>query len=454
MCKRDDVPLYVSETADVTVYCGEECQRVGVHMPGNDELLAAARLLLNQGYCVVRVYTDEETVDRHQSLQEALYQMPEYLPGAKKLVGGGFGALGNSSSFHLPIVRQMRREAQQVAARLFKTYIEERGVPEMRLEQLVDRVRVLRTGAEITSELWHRDQTPRKANPAVTERDLIFGGWISLNGTQRFSAIKGSHNDPIAAANANKGFAPLTKEESERYSADKQRALEAGEAWYIEVPPGHMLIFQQEMIHEVVGGKHKGEDQLRLFTGWRLTPSTTSFIKNPREFFDEQGITNIKSDQTPDMYPDRPWSSSTATRLGLAKWSAETFQPYVLEQRSVQSGKAKGETHTLVPKHMPSLYELSLKRTAWRVMQEMQQRLDAQQTDAFQDEEKQTAFEAVQVIATMPPAKWATLHVFKKPSAGELVWETDYFEVPLYERMLFPAYNQDDRLILTPLRLV
>lgn len=187
VCKRSGVPLFVSETADVSVYCGVQCQRIGVHTPGADELIAAARLLLEQGYCVVRVYTDAETVERHASLQHALYhEMPEYLPDAKLLVRGGFGALGNSSSFHLPIVRQMRREAQQVAARLFKTYVQESGLADLRLEQLIDRVRVLRNNSDIKEEMWHRDQTPRKANPAVTERDLIFGG---VDITQRCAAL-------------------------------------------------------------------------------------------------------------------------------------------------------------------------------------------------------------------------------------------------------------------------
>lgn len=406
-----------------------------------------ARQLLEQGYCVVRVFSDEETHERHQQLHHALYNdMPEYLPGATLFVRGGFGALGNASSFHLPIVRQLRREAHRVAEALFKVYKEERsGSPEpLYFEQLVDRVRVLKYGAEIKEEVWHRDYTPTpKYDWESDYTNITFGGWISLNGIQRFSAIKGSHLTAEKATT--KGFAPLSKEEQAKYTEQKHKALESNQEWYIDVPPGHMLIFQQEMIHEVVGGKHKGEEQLRLFTGWRLSSRDGSFVQNSRQFFDEQGVTRIKSHQLPDMYPDMPWSSSTASRRGLAAWSAETFWPYLLEQRSVVSGAFKGETHTLVPKHMYSLYEVTLKRAAWRVMQEMQSILDERGLESFVDEEEQARFEAAQIMATMPPTKWEELHIFKKSTYGPLVGPVDYFEIEEQDRVMFEPYTEAEK---------
>lgn len=455
VCKRDDVPLFFSETADLSIYCGQKCQRIGVYAAPNQELIEAVNLLQQQGYCVIRVFTDEETTERHAALRSALYNsMPEYLANPELLVRGGFGALGNSSSFHLPIVRQLRREAHQVASRLFKVFLQQRNEA-MLLEQLVDRARILKTGSDIKEEIWHRDQTPRKKNPSVTKDDRIFGGWISLNGTQRFSAIKGSHADVIASNNQNSGFTPLTKEESTKYTEQKNKALENNEKWYIEIPPGHMLVFQQELIHEVVGGKHRGEEQLRLFTGWRLTTTKESFIKNPREFFIEQGITNIKSDQTPDMYPDMPWSASTTTRRGLAVWSAKTFQPFVLEERKVASGKDAGERHVLVPKHMYSLYEISIKKAAWRVSQELNEELERRGVWEFPESESEKAavFEAAQIIATTPPAVWEQKGLFKKQNQGTLEWETTYFDIEPRDRVLFEPYNEQDKMILTPLRL-
>ena len=427
-------------------------------------------MLRENGYCVIRVYSEEEVEDRHNKLKEALYNnMPEYLEGATLFVRGGFGALGNASSFHLPIVRQMRREAHRVATQFFKEFFsyevrkEEKIEGEkLRLEQLIDRVRILRSGAEITQEVWHRDQTPRKKNPSVLEDDLIFGGWISLNGVQRFSAIKGSHKSMDAINNGNKGFSPLSAEECAKYTEEKNRALEFNSGvggrekggWYIEVPPGHMLIFQQELIHEVVGGKHKGEEQLRLFTGWRLTRGTQSFIKNPREFFVEQGVTNIKSDQTPDMYPDRPWSNSTSSRTGLSQWSRETFQPYLLEYRSVASGACAGETHQLVPKHMYSLYEVSLKKAAYRIKAQLEKELEEELGGAeefFEDSEKQATYEAAKIMVESPPSVWEEMKLFRKPQEGPLVWETPYFDVDEKEDgVLFEAYTEEEMSMYSP----
>lgn len=439
----------MSDTADARLYCGTKCQAIGVQTPAPAEIANHVRQLAEQGYCVVRVYSDQEAADVRDEYHRALYNdMPEYLPpnaGGEipLLVRGGFGALGNSSSFHLPIVRRMRGDAQGVAAAVFKQYTAQRGLDGFRLEQLVDRARVLRTGSEITEELWHRDQTPPHKNPAVQPDDVIFGGWIAFDATQRFSAIKGSHLD--RPQGDGRGFARLSKEESAKRTAQKNEVLEHNpNGWFIEIPPGHMLIFQQELIHEVVGGKHKGIEQLRLFTGWRLTRARQSFIKNPQEFFDEQGVTNIKSDQMPDMYPNMPWSSTTITRTGLAKWSVNTFQPYLLEQRSVLSGPSAGETHRLVPQHMYSLYEISIKKAAWDIVQRESNFLESVGHDSFADEERQQRFERAQIIAANPPSVW-------RERLG--LTKADDHWLDRDETVMLPPYAMQEMFILKPLNL-
>jgi hypothetical protein len=399
------------------------------------------------GFCVVPVYDEVKTSEMYFRLNQSLYgTMPEYVyPSGGLFVRGGFGALGNSSSFHLPIVREMRRDAHEVAKQVFKEFMGPSG--HFGFEQLIDRVRVLKHGAEIKEEMWHRDQTPASKNPAVQDGDLIFGGWISLNGNQKFSAIKGSHTLGTNRGGI-KGFAPLSKEECAKYTEEKKRVLELGspDDWYINVPPGHMLIFQQELIHEVVGGKHKGEEQLRLFTGWRITmdPTGPSFIKNIYEFFVQQGITNIKSDQLPDMYPDMPWSSTTKTREGLAKWSRETFQPYLLEKRSVKSGPCQGETHVLVPKHMYSLYVCSIKKQAQRIIDE---------ETGPNDDERQAVLDAARIFVSEHPSVWAEKRLFNISTEGPLVWETDYFLIREENRTMMEPYTEEEMSMHKPTSL-
>lgn len=422
--------------------------------------------LRNDGFCVVRVYDEQMAQQMRDRLYEAVHSMPEFLPNLPantKFVGGGFGAFGNPASFHHPVIRQIRADAHKVAKRLFQNYYtsylsdnltDKNDGNQSNMEQLVDRLRILRTQAEITAELWHRDQTPMDKNAAVNEGDLIFGGWISFDNIQRFSAIRGSHRiDGIKPCS--KGFAPLTKEEGAKYTKMKMEALEAGRSWYIEIPPGCMLIFQQEMIHEVVGGKHQGLEQYRLFTGWRLTSSTQSFIQNPREFFEEQGVTNIKSDQTPDMYPTRPWSTSPTTRKNLVEWSKGVFQPYLMEYRQIQSGQYKGETHRLVPQHMYSLFEIAIKKAAHELLKLYDSKqIDSNQIKSIQIDSTQiNSMELLKEIVNNPPKVWRKKFVHHRNEFNmDLLNQVLHLD-RVIQTVMYAPYTEEERALLKPTSL-
>ena len=45
----------------------------------------------------------------------------------------------------------------------------------------------------------------------------------------------------------------------------------------IEIPPGHIIIFYERIVHEVTGGKAK-HPMCRLFLGWRLTYGSKSLV--------------------------------------------------------------------------------------------------------------------------------------------------------------------------------
>jgi hypothetical protein len=74
-----------------------------------------------------------ELVSRAASLNAEIESFPEYniqgpssdTPLAQRLplVQGGFGALGNSSSFHNPFVRRMRADLHPIALALFRRYV-------------------------------------------------------------------------------------------------------------------------------------------------------------------------------------------------------------------------------------------------------------------------------------------------------------------------------------------
>ena len=112
----------------------------------------------------------------------------EYKSGVeiKKYVGGGFGALGNPSSFHNELVRQLRLRIMMSAVPLFSTYEAQARKGKRRyaiLEQLLDRMLFRPAKDKPTAESWHRDislhlEEFRGAN--IDEGDIVFGGWIEF----------------------------------------------------------------------------------------------------------------------------------------------------------------------------------------------------------------------------------------------------------------------------------
>lgn len=426
-------------------------------------LYQAATQLKEQGYVVIPVFEGEalHTI-RNSFISFIRSGMPEYLPAEANdaphmLVKGGFGALGNPSSFHGPVIREIRAQAQDAAIPLFKAYASLLEGDELRLEQLVDRARVLRVDAKITPEQWHRDETPGKkinkaaGKPIVLDSDLIFGGWISLDGPQRFSAIRGSHftgEGAFGTSNGHAGSTGFTPIDPAAHTEAKNQALEAGEEWYISVPAGHMLIFQQELVHEVTQGPARTEESYRQFIGWRLTTSEHSLLTEDEDFFVRQGVPLLKSNQRPAMYPSRAWCLSPKSRENLAAWCAETFQPCVLEKRIVGSGEFANTSYDVIPEHMYSLYEVALKRAAQDYYREKQATLDEEGSDVFDDAEEQVCFEYAIDIMDKPPGQWREMHSCDNDAPGDTV--LGFLTPGMYERYMFEPYTPEERDMFTP----
>jgi hypothetical protein len=483
-CGKTGVPLSLRKTAEALPFCSEECNEAQYERSAAALDVASVRRhaasLAEHGYTVVQVYGERDVAEVRRTFEHTLFShMPEYnkdpatgrvpvAPGERHplLVRGGFGALGNPSSFHAPIMRRMRRDAHAVAVPIFRmlaNVVDRTDRSDRWLEQLMDRARVLTPGASITAESWHRDRTPAtKINKAmgaevVQEDDLIYGGWLALDGPQRFSGVRGSHKEPRNDGDK-RGFAPLSAEEKAKYGALRDQA---GDDWYVQIPAGHMLIFQQEMIHEVVGGKYGSHlpPSYRLFTGWRLTRSTHSMIgvsaRAINRFFDWQEVPSIKSDQHPPMYPDMPWSSTTASRTGLARWSATTFQPCLLQERVVSSGPAAGETHRLVPKEFYSLYECALKLAAQAAIQRLLDKYeeitsipkdDIDLSQLIDDQEDQAEYDILAALVSHPPDQVLPEYRVLGP---DRTFEGVITPEDLAPYMM-PAYGLHDRAILMP----
>lgn len=273
---------------------------------------------------------------------------PEYRSGhTQQYVLGGFAALGNPASFHNPLVRKLREWCMAALMPEFRTVAA--ALPRnFRLEQMYDRMMVRTKGESPSKESWHRDE-----DSAATD-DIKFGGWCNLDSTpQVFSCIRGTHSP---AGSRGGGFAKLTKAEQKRWDKlDETKKLPKDRLKVkVEIPPGCIVLFYENIIHEVVGGKAP-HTMLRLFLGWRFTTRQPCLLPETAAVIQEQGVPRLKSGQRPPMYAKLHWTNWIHK---LEPWSMRQMKDRCLETVAFQSGKRKDEEHTVVYKFMPPLRQM------------------------------------------------------------------------------------------------
>jgi len=214
-----------------------------------------------------------------------------------------------------------------------------------KLEQIIDRMQWRLFDECASAESWHRDIAKGRL-----ETDITFGGWINIDKTnQYFSCIAGSHNDEKTG----EGFATIKdKELIKQYNKIKTK---------VTVPPGHILIFYEDIIHEFTSTKIKQkEGMIRLFTGWRLTYAEESLFGDEllESSLQKQDVMLLKSGQRPPMYAKLHW---TNWREKISKFS-ESIEPRCIHTKEVKGGKSKGEKHDVVDEYMFSLEEYGFEK--------------------------------------------------------------------------------------------
>ena len=293
--------------------------------------------LKENGYIVLPILDQNKLKYYMEKMQNDLLAMPEFKTGyCTGYVMGGFSALGNASSFHLPFARELRMEIHpHVYNGIFKPALDEDK--DLKFEQIIDRVMHRTPLQKVNAESWHRDESP------CDEGDEVFGGWINLdNNNQYFSGCPGTHK----YVSKHNGFAKIKKEEFKEY----QRLQKT-----IEIPPGHIFIFYEKMVHEVKRSKKKYVN--RLFTGWRLTKSDQCIHgnENLRKMLKEKAIIPLKSGQIPPMY----------AKLHFLNWVekivdfTQIIDEKCIETRQIKSGRKAG-VYRLVHRFMKSLKELDM----------------------------------------------------------------------------------------------
>lgn len=303
---------------------------------GNMKLKNPVEQITRMGITTLPVIDINELENIRKRLDSEMEHFPEYrryksnprFNGAGDplvYVLGGFAAFGNPSAFHNPLVREIRVKCWKKAIHLFhqmiKRYYDKNLRDNYKVEMLFDRMMFRKAGQKAVAEAWHRDVIPPEL---IDRRDEIFGGWINLdNKDQYFSCLPGTQLG-IFQRDIPSGFDTMLKREMSKMSkkmdvkkemekmtkSQKQKYLEKLVKLVIhevgtyrhkfKVPPGHMVIFPQYIMHEVVSNAVK-HDMYRLFLGWRMTTLDKSLLNNDK-YMSEQATVPLPGGMMPPMY--------------------------------------------------------------------------------------------------------------------------------------------------------
>jgi len=337
-------------------------------MKSYDELNTVKQLFL-AGVTTVPVIPSKKIQEYQRKFDAALHNFREYKrdPENPELdsegnplvyVAGGFAALGNPSSFHNEFSREMRELGFEAMMELMKGYSPMIAPSEVsdvyRLQALSDRMMFRQKGQKPTAESWHRDVMKPGS---IDEYDELFGGWINLDlQDQYFSCIPGSHLD-IVQKRLEAGFATLSGA-LDKINGGKTDPKELKAAMtevtqhrhQFTVPPGHMIVFPQYILHEVVANIAE-YNMRRQFTGWRLT--TMDGPLYPITLFDDNAVIPLPGSMKPPMYAqmhlmgfkNKPFKMGPETKYSLVEWSEASFHERCIGENGI------------VHRHMKSLTE-------------------------------------------------------------------------------------------------
>lgn len=287
--------------------------------------------LIRDGVAVVRVVTPAQAAAHREAIRQM--RPMEFVVHDGPLVMGGFGAHGHPSSFHDPVIRQFRSEVVPVMESFFRQHF--RGAF---IEALFDRVCVRPRGSKTTKEAWHRDISPPNTGQ-------VFGGWVNLDDTdQFFSCCPGSHRDATTGAS---GFVRSGPSETETR---------------IPVPPGHAIVFYQQILHQVLPGRQK-QDSYRVFQGFKISADDQPLF--PREltdqWIDDQAVPLLPSGQKPPVFSSNHSSVFlfSGTQNDPIAFSARVH-PSCVREKVCHGAKNRGKPYRIVDRHMTSLRAYNL----------------------------------------------------------------------------------------------
>ena len=327
--------------------------------------------LLIKGYAVIQLKPEDAATARawFNSFVEDP-NIPEFTPefNEKRARGetddpfslfGAFGAISWASSYHHPAAIGI----DEIAMRTARPILEETGraLGLNYVSLIADRM-CYRTKPQ-AGESAHRDNTRGAEAPS----DKFYGGFVNLNETktQYFTLFEGTQLEETPMNG--KAF---TKEQTSTEELARRR---------VEVPPGHMIIVAENILHEVDKSKTTSPIK-RKFTAFLLRKTNHQWcvcfdkFENPLEIRKENHVLcpRLKKrceDQAPLLfkggeigpsYPRLYWNFPKHRAKLLEK--SKNFVQGMKTDREVMSGGEKGRVYeNIVKVEPPSLKELGVR---------------------------------------------------------------------------------------------
>jgi hypothetical protein len=277
----------------------------------------------------VSVYPIPDGLLQKFDIKKYLREQKEYISidDNTEFIISNFGAHGNPSSQHHPLVRDFRMEMFRFVKQSLENDDEFAG---KYLQSLPDRFS--QRFKKPSKEAWHKDVS---IDYETFTNSIILGGWANLDETdQFFSCIIGSHLEPAPG----EGFASMSKDNTKMYKARKT---------LVRIPPGHAISFDEKITHEIADVELNGISR-RLYMKYHISSDS-------RSAFD----TNIiyRTIQTQGLFQMNQWNSIPMyEKIHLMFWNTQLVE-FGKNIKPVFLAKPNKKGNVYVQRYMISLLE-------------------------------------------------------------------------------------------------
>jgi len=277
----------------------------------------------------VSVYKIPDQLLENFDIQKYLHEQKEYIniDDNTEFIISNFGAHGNPSSQHHPIVREFRLGMFHHIKQSLQT---DAGFSDKYVQCLPDRFS--QRFRKPSKEAWHKDVS---IDYNIFTNSTILGGWANLDETdQFFSCIIGSHMEPAPG----EGFSKLSKDNKKMYNARKT---------VVRIPSGYAISFDEKITHEIADVKITGISR-RLYMKYHIST-------DPRSAFDVDVIQRVI--QTQGLFQMNQWNSLPMyEKIHLVFWG-DKLAEFSKNIKPVFLAKPNKKGNVYVERYMVSLFE-------------------------------------------------------------------------------------------------